>query len=30
MNERSTETLPDVVEREIPLPPEKIWLALTQ
>ena len=30
MNERSTETLSVVVEREIPFPPEKIWRALTQ
>ena len=29
MNERSTETLSVVVEREIPFPPEKIWRALT-
>jgi uncharacterized protein YndB with AHSA1/START domain len=30
MNEKSTETLSVVVEREIPYPPEKIWRALTQ
>jgi uncharacterized protein YndB with AHSA1/START domain len=30
MNERSTETLCVVLEREIPHPPEKIWRALTQ
>ena len=30
MNEKSTETLSVVVEREIPHPPEKIWRALTQ
>jgi uncharacterized protein YndB with AHSA1/START domain len=30
MNEKSTETLSVVVEREIPYPPEKIWHALTQ
>ncbi|MDQ6933594.1 MAG: SRPBCC domain-containing protein, partial [Candidatus Eremiobacteraeota bacterium] len=30
MNEKSTETLCVVVEREIPHPPEKIWRALTQ
>jgi uncharacterized protein YndB with AHSA1/START domain len=30
MNERSTETLSVVVEREMPHPPEKIWRALTQ
>jgi uncharacterized protein YndB with AHSA1/START domain len=30
MNEKSTETLSVVVEREIPFPPEKIWRALTQ
>jgi uncharacterized protein YndB with AHSA1/START domain len=30
MNERSTETLCVVVEREVPHPPEKIWRALTQ
>ena len=30
MNERSTETLAVVVEREIAHPPEKIWRALTQ
>ena len=30
MNEKSTETLSVVVEREVPFPPEKIWRALTQ
>ena len=30
MNEKSTETLSVVVEREIPYPPEKIWRAVTQ
>src|SRR3979411_1085480 len=30
MNEKSTETLSVVIEREIPYPPEKIWRALTQ
>jgi uncharacterized protein YndB with AHSA1/START domain len=30
MNEKSTETLSVVVEREIPYLPEKIWRALTQ
>ena len=30
MNEKSTETLSVVVEREMPYPPEKIWRALTQ
>jgi uncharacterized protein YndB with AHSA1/START domain len=30
MNETSTETLSVVVEREVLLPPEKIWRALTQ
>lgn len=30
MNEKSTETLSVVVERDIPYPPEKIWRALTQ
>ncbi|MDB5393479.1 MAG: hypothetical protein JWM91_985 [Rhodospirillales bacterium] len=30
MNEKSTETLSVIVEREIPYPPEKIWRALTQ
>jgi uncharacterized protein YndB with AHSA1/START domain len=30
MNEKSTETLSVVVEREVPYPPEKIWCALTQ
>ena len=30
MNEKSTETLSVVIEREIPFPPEKIWRALTQ
>jgi uncharacterized protein YndB with AHSA1/START domain len=30
MDQRSTETLSVVVEREIPCPPEKIWRALTQ
>ncbi|WP_213772140.1 SRPBCC domain-containing protein [Bradyrhizobium sp. dw_78] len=29
MNEKSTETLSVVVEREMPYPPEKIWRALT-
>jgi uncharacterized protein YndB with AHSA1/START domain len=30
MNEKSTQTLTVVVEREIPYAPEKIWRALTQ
>jgi uncharacterized protein YndB with AHSA1/START domain len=30
MNEKSTETLSVVVERDMPHPPEKIWRALTQ
>ena len=30
MDERSTETLSVVVDREMPYPPEKIWRALTQ
>jgi uncharacterized protein YndB with AHSA1/START domain len=30
MNERSTETRSVVVEREFPVPPEKLWRALTQ
>jgi len=30
MNEKSSETLSVVVEREVPFPPEKIWRALTQ
>jgi uncharacterized protein YndB with AHSA1/START domain len=30
VNRTSTETLSDVVEREIAYPPEKIWRALTQ
>jgi uncharacterized protein YndB with AHSA1/START domain len=30
MTDASTETLPVVVEREMPFPPEKIWRALTQ
>jgi uncharacterized protein YndB with AHSA1/START domain len=30
MNEKLTETLSVIVEREMPYPPEKIWRALTQ
>jgi uncharacterized protein YndB with AHSA1/START domain len=30
MNKPATETLSVIVEREVPFPPEKIWLALTQ
>ena len=30
MDQRSTETLSVVVERELPHPPEKIWRALTE
>lgn len=30
MNERPTEPLSVVIEREIPHPPEKVWRALTQ
>ena len=30
MNEKSTETLSVIVDREMPHPPEKVWRALTQ
>ncbi len=30
MSQQATETRSVVVEREIPIPPEKIWRALTQ
>jgi uncharacterized protein YndB with AHSA1/START domain len=30
MNDTATETLSVVVERDVPLPPDKVWRALTQ